>query len=77
MVLFKHNLLRPTEAQLMRGVFRETLLRIEQGVMLSCSFAEWKVRRAPCVLRIAVVSQSSGQVRQEACVPRWNNHFHD
>ena len=27
--------------------------------MLSCRFAERKVRRAPCVLRMAVVSQSS------------------
>ena len=32
---------------------------IEQGVVLSCRFAEWKVRRAPRVLRMAVVSQSS------------------
>ena len=32
---------------------------IEQGVVLSCRFAEWKVRRAPRVLQMAVVSQSS------------------
>ena len=42
----------------MRGDFPETLC-IEQGVVLSCRFAEWKVRRAPRVLRMAVVSQSS------------------
>ena len=42
----------------MRGEFPETLC-IEQGVVLSCRFAEWKVRRAPRVLRMAVVSQSS------------------
>ena len=39
-VLFRHNLPEATEAQLMRGEFRETLLRIVQGVMLSCRFAE-------------------------------------
>ena len=48
----------PTQAQLMRGEFPETPC-IEQGVVLSCRFAEWKVRRAPRVLRMAVVSQSS------------------
>ena len=58
MVLFRHNLPQPTQAQLMRGEFPETLC-IEQGVVLSCRFAEWKVRRAPRVLRMAVVSQSS------------------
>ena len=58
MVIFKHNLSQPTQAQLMRGEFPETLC-IEQGVVLSCRFAEWKVRRAPRVLRMAVVSQSS------------------
>ena len=42
----------------MRGKFPETPC-IEQGVVLSCRFAEWKVRRAPRVLRMAVVSQSS------------------
>ena len=42
----------------MRGEFPETPC-IEQGVVLSCRFAEWKVRRAPRVLRMAVVSQSS------------------
>ena len=42
----------------MRGEFPETLF-IEQEVVLSCRFAEWKVRRAPRVLRMAVVSQSS------------------
>ena len=42
----------------MRGELPETLC-IEQGVVLSCRFAERKVRRAPHVLRMAVVSQSS------------------
>ena len=58
MVLFRHNLPQPTQAQLMRGEFPETLC-IEQGVVLSFRFAERKVRRAPGVLRMAVVSQSS------------------
>ena len=58
MVLFRHNLPQPTQAQLMRGEFPETLC-IEQRVVLSCRFAEWNVRRAPRVLRMAVVSQSS------------------
>ena len=57
-MLFRHNLPQPTQAQLMRGEFPETPC-IEQGVVLSCRFAEWKVRRAPRVLRMAVVSQSS------------------
>ena len=38
--------------------FPETLC-IEQGVVLSFRFVERKVRRAPRVLRMAVVSQSS------------------
>ena len=42
----------------MRDEFPETLC-IEQGVVLSFRFAERKVRRAPRVLRMAVVSQSS------------------
>ena len=42
----------------MRGEFPETLC-IEQGVVLSFRFTERKVRRAPRVLRMAVVSQSS------------------
>ena len=58
MVLFRHNLPQPTQAQLMRGEFPKTLC-IEQGVVLSFRFAERKVRRAPGVLRMAVVSQSS------------------
>ena len=37
----------------------ELTLCIEQGVVLSYRFAERKVRRAPRVLRMAVVSQSS------------------
>ena len=44
--------------KLMRGEFPEPLC-IEQGVILSCRFSEWKVRRAPGVLWMAVVSQSS------------------
>ena len=58
MVLFRQNPPQPTQAQLMRGEFPEALC-IEQGVVLSCRFAEWKVRRAPRVLWMAVVSQSS------------------
>ena len=58
MVLFRHNLPQPTQAQLMRGEFPEPLC-IKQGVVLSCRFAVWKVRRAPRVLRMVVVSQSS------------------
>ena len=42
----------------MRDEFPETLC-IEQGVVLSCRFAQWKVRRAPGVARMAGVSQSS------------------
>ena len=38
MVLFRHNLPQPTQAQLMRAKFPETLC-IEQGVVLSCRFA--------------------------------------
>ena len=58
MVLFGHNLPQPTQAQLMRGEFPGTL-RIEQGVVLSCRFAESKVRWTSRVLWMAVVSQSS------------------
>ena len=57
-MLFRHNLPQPTQAQLMRGEFPETLC-IAQGVVLSFRFAERKVRRAPRVLRMAVVSRSS------------------
>ena len=57
-VLFRHNLPQPTQAQLMRGEFPETLC-IEQGVVLSCRFAESKVRWTSRVLWMAVVSQSS------------------
>ena len=58
MVLFRHNLPQPTQAQLMRGEFPETLC-FEQGVVLSCRFAESKVRWTSRVLWMAVVSQSS------------------
>ena len=58
MELFRHNLPQPTQAQLRRGEFPETLC-IEQGVVLSCRSAEWKVRWASRVLWMAVVSQSS------------------
>ena len=58
MVLFRHNLPQPTQAQLMRGEFPETLC-IEQGMVLSCRFAESKVRWTSPVLWMAVVSQSS------------------
>ena len=40
MVLFRHNRPQPTQVQAMRGEFPETLC-IEQGVVLSCRFAEW------------------------------------
>ena len=53
MVLFRHNLPQPTQAQLMRGEFPETLC-IEQGVVLSCRFAESKVRWISRVLWMAV-----------------------
>ena len=52
------NLPQPTQAQLMRGEFPETLC-IEQGVVLSCRFAESNVRWTSRVLWMAVVSQSS------------------
>ena len=58
MVLFRHNLPQPTQAQLMRGEFPETLC-IEQGVVLSCRFAESKVLWTSRVLWMAVASQSS------------------
>ena len=65
MVLFRHNLPQPTQAQLMRGEFPETLY-IEQGVVLSCRFAEWTGRWTSRVLWMAVVSQSSeNSSRQE------------
>ena len=65
MVLFRHNLPQPTQAQLMRGEFPETL-NIEQGVVLSCRFAEWTVRWTSRVLWMAVVSESSeNSSRQE------------
>ena len=64
MVLFRHNFPQPTGAQLLRGEFSKTLC-IEQGVVLSCRFAEWKVRGAPRVLRMAVVSQSSVKFGRE------------
>ena len=39
---------------------RNAIIGIEQpGVVLSCRFAKWKVQRAPRVLWMAVVSQSS------------------
>ena len=58
MVPFRHNFPQPTQAQLMSGEFPKTLC-IEQGVVLSRRFAQWKVRSAPLVLRMAVVRQSS------------------
>ena len=59
MVLFRHNLPQPTQAQRMRGEFPETLC-IEQGVVLSCRF-KCRVEGATCssCARMAVVSQSS------------------
>ena len=58
MVLSRHNLPQPTQAQLMRGELPETRC-IEQGVVLSCRFAESKVRWTSRMLWMAVVSQSS------------------
>ena len=55
---FRQNRPQPTQAQLMRGEFPETLF-IEQGVVLSCTFADWKVRMTSRVLSKAVVSPSS------------------
>ena len=74
-VLFRHNLPQPTQAQLMRGEFPETLC-IEQGVVLSCRFAEWTVRWTSCVLSMAVVSQKSeNSSRQENReLPSWEQH---
>ena len=55
MVLFGHNLPQPTQAQLMRGEILEALC-IEQGVVLSCWFAESKVRWTSRVLWCQVKS---------------------
>ena len=60
----------------MRGEFPETLC-IEQGVVLSCRFAKWKVRRAPRVLWTGSRESVKCQVRQEACVPSWNNQLYN
>ena len=49
-VLFRHNIAQPAQAQLIRG---------EQGVVLSCRLAESKVRWTSHVLWMAVVSESS------------------
>ena len=68
MVLYQHNLPQPTQAQLMRGEFPETLC-IGQGVVLSFRFAERKVRRAPRVLRMAVMSQSSVKFGKMSVLP--------
>ena len=65
MVLFRHHLPQPTQAQLMRGEFPKTL-HIEQGVELSCRFVEWTVRWTSRVLWMASVTQSSeNSSRQE------------
>ena len=56
--VFQRKKTNTTQAQLMRDEFPETLC-IQQGVVLSFRFAERKVRRAPRVLRMSVVSQSS------------------
>ena len=61
MVLFRHNLPQPTQAQLVKDEFPETLC-IEQEVVLSCRFAEWKVRWTSRVLWMAVISQSSENI---------------
>ena len=75
MVLFRHNLPQPTQAQLMRGEFAENLC-IEQGVVLSRRFAESKVRWTYHVLWMAVVSQSNeNSSRQEKReLPRREQH---
>ena len=58
---------QPTQGQLMTGEFPETLC-IEQGVLLSCRFAESKARWASRVLWMAVVSQSSVKESQRNSV---------
>ena len=65
-----------TQAQLMRGEFPETLC-IEQGVVLSCRFAESKVRWTSRVLWMAVVSQSSVKLsrRNSASSGVGSKHF--
>ena len=58
MVLLWHNSPQPTQVELMKGEFHETLC-IEKGVVPSCRFAEWTVRWTSRVLWMVVVSQSS------------------
>ena len=68
-VLFRHNLSQPTQAQLMRREFPETLCS-EQGVVLSCRPSESKVRwTSACSGWQSCVSQVSS--RREAPAPVW------
>ena len=84
-VLFRHILPQPTQAQLMRGEFPETLC-IVQGAVLYCRFAEWMVRCTSRVLWMAVVGQSSENssrqenrdlpCREQHTIPQVSQHLH-
>ena len=52
-------------------------LCFEQGVVLSFRFAERKVRRAPGVLRMAVVSQSSVKFSKKRVFLVGTTNLHD
>ena len=74
MVLFRHNIPQPTQAELVRGEFHETLC-IEQGAAFlqvcrveGATFSSC----APGGSRESVKCQ----VKQEACVPSWNNQLY-
>ena len=67
MVLSGHNLPQPTQAQLTRGEFPETL-SIEQGVVLSFRFVEWTVRWTSHVLWKAVeITKAAGLSNADRC----------
>ena len=51
------------QAQLMRGEFPETLC-IEQGVVLSCRFAEWKVRWTSLLTQIKLMRTNTNSYLQ-------------
>ena len=55
----EHHLYSALQAQTSPGIQTGIVLCIEQGVVLSCRFAESKVRWTSRVLWMAVVSQSS------------------
>ena len=60
-VLSRHNLPRATQVKLVRGEFPERMC-IEQGVMLSSRFAEWKVLWISRVLWMAGLGLSQSSV---------------